>query len=600
MKEETQRRSMRQSATTLRPVMEFLRPYRLAIAGALIALIFTAATTLSIGQGLRMIIDQGFASGSTQLLDHAVVIFAVMIVLLALGTFTRFYLVSWIGERVSADIRKAVFDHVIDLHPSFFETNGSGEIQSRITTDTTLLQTIIGSSVSIALRNFLMFIGGVIWLFITNPKLSSIVIIAVPVVVVPILIFGRRVRTLSRSSQDKVADLGSYVGEALHNIKTVQAFNHQQIDKQIFGDHVESAFNVAIKRIKQRSFLTTAVIILVLGAIAAMLWVGGHDVIAGKISAGELAAFVFYAVMVAGSVGAISEVMGDVQRAAGAMERLLELMQAENLIQEPAQPQRLPQNVQGELRFADLTFAYPSRLNTPAIDRLNLLIPAGKSMALVGSSGAGKSTLFDLLLRFYDPQSGEIFIDGTGIHSLAPDTLRSQIAIVPQNPTLFTGNVMENIRYGKPDATDEEVITAAKAAYAHEFVMQLPEGYHSELGEMGVRLSGGQKQRVAIARAILRDPRILLLDEATSALDAESEHVVQEALELLMHNRTTLVIAHRLATVINVDSIVVLDNGRIVDQGTHRSLQQSSDLYRRWVKLQFDENLQDEPSVVQN
>ena len=574
----------------LAQMLTFLKPYRAQVVMASIALVGTAAITLSVGQGLRILVDTGFSEGTSEGLNRALMLFMALVFLLAMGTFVRFYLVSWIGERVSADLRKAVFDHVIDLHPGFFETNSSGDIQSRITTDTTLLQTVIGSSVSIALRNALMFLGGLIWLFITNPKLTALVLLSVPLVVVPIIVFGRRVRALSRDSQDRVADVGSFVGEAIKNIKVLQAFNHQASDRQSMNRHVEAAFSIAVRRIQQRAMLSTAVIVLVLGAVSVMLWVGGHDVIAGRISSGELTAFIFYAVMVAASVGAISEVYGDLQRAAGASERLLELLAADNLITAPQAPASLPEAVRGEVQLRQVCFRYPSRPDTLAIDHLDLDLKAGTSTALVGSSGAGKSTLVDLLLRFYDVTGGEIRLDGVDIRQLSPDELRSKIALVPQQPVLFTGTVGDNIRYGCPDASDEAILEAAKAAWAHDFIEALPEGYDSQVGEAGVRLSGGQRQRIAIARAILRDPALLLLDEATSALDAESEHQVQKALERLMAGRTTLVIAHRLATVINVDNIAVLDHGRLVATGRHEQLLTSSSLYARWASLQFDEH----------
>lgn len=588
MADVTENRDPSKNIGVLKAMLQFLRPYRAQVIGASIALVFTAGITLSIGQGIRLLVDQGFASGTPEMLNHALLVFMGLVFLLAVGTFTRFYLVSWIGERVSADLRKAVFDHVVTLHPGFFETNLSGEIQSRITTDTTLLQTVIGSSVSIALRNALMFVGGIIWLIITNPKLTGMVLLSVPLIVIPILVFGRRVRALSRSSQDSIASVGSFVGEALKNIKVLQAFNYQERDKALFGRHVEDAFRIAIRRINQRAWLSTAVILLVLGAIAAMLWVGGHDVLAGRISSGELAAFVFYALMVAASVGAISEVYGDLQRAAGATERLLELLSARSLIVSPENPQALPATVQGELNLDGVCFAYPSRPNYLAINELTLHVPAGSSMALVGSSGAGKSTLVDLLLRFYDVQAGSITFDGVELRDLAPETLRAQIALVPQQPVLFTGTVADNIRYGNPEASEAQLIDAAKAAYAHEFIERLPEGYDSFVGEGGVRLSGGQRQRVAIARAILKDPKLLLLDEATSALDAESEFQVQQALQRLMKGRTTIVIAHRLATVVKVDKIAVLDHGQLAALGTHGELIKDSPLYARWASLQFD------------
>jgi ATP-binding cassette, subfamily B, bacterial len=566
-------------------LLRFVRPYRWQAAAATLALVFTAAVTLSIGQGLRVLVE-GFRSPAA--LDQALILFGILVLLLALGTFVRFYLVTWIGERVCADLRRVVFNHVIRLHPDFFETTGSGDIQSTITTDTTTLQTVIGSSVSIALRNALILIGGVIWLFVTNVKLTLLVMLCVPLVVVPILVFGRRVRGLSRVSQDRLADVGSYVGEAIQNVKIVQAFNHQSVDERRFAEHVEEAFSVARRRILQRAWLTTLVITLVFGSVIAMLWVGGNDVLAHRISAGDLAAFVFYAVIVAASVGAISEVFGDLQRAAGASERLLELLAAPSLIEAPAQPKALAQPVRGTVQLVNVRFCYPSRLEQPAIDHLSLTIPSGRTTALVGSSGAGKSTLLDLLLRFYDVQEGRILFDGIDIRELDPADLRAHIALVPQQPVLFTGTVLDNIRYGRPDAATAEVEAAAVAAYAHEFIEQLPEGYASHIGERGVRLSGGQRQRIAIARALLKDPALLLLDEATSALDAESEFQVQKALERLMQGRTTVVIAHRLATVVQADNIAVLDHGRLVASGRHRELLGTSPLYARWASLQFD------------
>ncbi|GAB3381841.1 ABC transporter transmembrane domain-containing protein [Spongiibacter taiwanensis] len=589
----TEQGSEREKSSNIRvlgAMLRFLRPYRWQAGLASVALVCTAGITLSIGQGLRLLIDNGFAEGASPAeLNRALLFFMAMVLLLAAGTFTRFYFVSWIGERVSADLRKSVFDHILTLHPGFFETNVSGEIQSRITTDTSLIQTVIGSSVSIALRNLLMFVGGLVLLFVTNPKLTAMVMLSVPLVVAPILIFGRRVRKLSRDSQDRIASVGSFVGEAIKNIKLVQAFNHQAADSARLGEHVEAAFAVARGRIQQRAWLSTAVIVLVLGAVSAMLWVGGHDVLAGRISGGELAAFIFYAVMVAASVGAISEVFGDLQRAAGASERLLELLAAQSLVAPPADPMTLPEPAGGRLSLDNISFHYPSRPDTWAIDQLSLTLAPGASLALVGSSGAGKSTLIDLILRFYDVQKGAICFEGVDIRQLDPQVLRQHIAMVPQQPVLFTGTVADNIRYGKPGASDEALVNAARAAYAHDFIAALPEGYHSFVGEGGIRLSGGQRQRIAIARAILADPKLLLLDEATSALDAESEYQVQKALETLMQGRTSIVIAHRLATVVNVDTIAVLDGGRLVATGSHSELLQRSELYARWASLQFDD-----------
>ncbi len=576
----------------------FLKPYKKQIAIAALALVFTAGLTLGLVQYVRIIVDSGFVEGSTEALNTAVLGFFLIAIFKAVGTFARFYWVSWLGERVTADIRKAVYSHIIDLHPGYFEENLSGEIQSRITTDTTLIQSVIGSSASIALRNLLMMVGGTVFLFITNPKLTSVVLICIPLVIGPILYFGKKVRLLSRSSQDEIANVGAYVGETIQQIKTVQAYNHQSHDDRQFSDHVETAFNVALRRIMMRSFLITIVITLVFGALAVMIWVGGQDVINGTMSAGELTAFVAYAVLVASAVGAISAVISELQRAAGAMERLMELLEAENEIKAPQTPHQLKGDFKGLLSLTNVTFAYASRPETPALDGVTLQIQSGESVALVGPSGAGKSTLFDLVLRFYDPQSGSLALDGVDIRELDPQALRSHIAIVSQQPTMFTGNVWDNIRYGRPDASDEEVRDAAEAAYASEFIEKLPEGYDSYLGESGIRLSGGQKQRIAIARAILKDPEILLLDEATSALDAESERKVQMALEKLMANRTSLVIAHRLATVMNVSKIVVLDSGKLVAQGSHKELLLESELYANFASLQFSAS--PDEAVLQN
>lgn len=567
-----------------------MRPYRRQLVIAMLALIFTAAITLGLVQYARIIVDAGFVAGSSQTLGQAVVAFLAVAILQALGTFARFYWVSWLGERVTADMRKAVFNHLLQMHPSYFEENISGEIQSRITTDTTLLQTVIGSSVSIALRNLLLLVGGVIFLFITNARLTSLVLISVPLVIGPIVVFGRRVRDQSRHTQDKIAHVGAYVGESLQQIKTVQAYTHQAEDERLFSDHVESAFRVALKQTRSRALMIAVVMTLVFAALAVMIWVGGQDVISGRMSAGDLTAFVVYAVMVASATGMISQVIGDLQRAAGATERLMELLQATPRIQAPANPHALPESVHGSLYIADVSFSYPSRPEQAAINALTLAIPAGTSLALVGPSGAGKSTLFELLLRFYDPAEGSIKLDDIDLRDLDPQQLRAQIALVSQQPAIFTGTVMENIRYGRPDATDEEVFAAAEAAYATEFILQLPEAWNSHLGDSGIRLSGGQRQRLAIARAILKDPRILLLDEATSALDAASEQKVQQAIERLMPGRTTIIIAHRLATVRNVDLIAVMERGQLVALGRHDELLGSNELYARLAALQLNSN----------
>ena len=583
---------------SLLPVIGFLRPYKLRLAAASLALLFTAGATLSLGRGLQVLIDDGFGSGDSAKLTAAVTLLVVIAAAMAVGTFVRFYLVSWLGERVSADLRKAVFDNIVHLHPGFFELNRSGEIMSRLTTDTTLLQTIIGSSFSMALRSSLTLVGALVMMFITNLKLSLIIALGVPLILLPILVFGRRVRRLSNESQDSIASVGSYAGEVIQHIRVVQSYTQEQFESRAFAREVERAFAIARRRIWQRSLLICGAIMLLFAGMAGMLWEGGQDVISGRMSGGELGAFVFYAIMVGMGVATISEVWGELQRAAGAAERLVELLNTRSLIPDPGPGPEPAGARRPELRLDKVTFAYPTRPEQAALRDFSLTIQAGKSLALVGPSGAGKSTVFELLQRFYDPQQGRILLDGVDIRELGLQQLRGHIALVPQQPALFTGDVRYNIRYGRPEAPEEEVVAAAQAAHAREFIERLPEAYDSHLGEQGVRLSGGQRQRLALARAILNDPEILLLDEATSALDSESEHHVQQALQELMKNRTTVIIAHRLSTILHADQIAVLDQGRLIATGTHAELLRDCALYQRLARLQFRETEADEPATA--
>ncbi|QFU77536.1 ATP-binding cassette domain-containing protein [Halioglobus maricola] len=574
---------------SLLPVFRLLWPYKARLLGASLALLFTAGATLALGRGLQVLIDEGIGGGTSADLKAAIALLLTIAAAIAVGTFVRFYLVSWLGERVSADLRKAVFDNIVRLHPGYFETNRSGEIMSRITTDTTLLQTIIGSSFSMALRSSLTTTGALVMMFITNLKLSLYIAVGVPLVLLPIIVFGRRVRRLSNQSQDSIANVGSYAGEVVQHIRVVQSYTREKFESEAFAGEVERAFAIARNRIRQRALLICGAIFMLFAGMSAMMWEGGQDVISGRMSGGELGAFVFYAVMVGMGVGTISEVWGELQRAAGAAERLVELLNTRSLIADPGELTLPDHQQQPSLALANVQFSYPTRPQVLALKDFNLDIQAGQSLALVGPSGAGKSTVLELLLRFYDPQQGSVTLDGRDIRELGLQQLRSHIALVPQQPTLFTGDVRYNIAYGRLDAGEEEIVAAAKAAHAHEFISQLPEGYASHLGEQGVRLSGGQRQRIALARAILNDPQILLLDEATSALDTESEYQVQQALEELMKNRTTVIIAHRLSTILHADRIAVLDHGQVVATGKHEELLQTSDLYARLASLQFRE-----------
>jgi len=572
---------------TVARVRGYLRPYTRQVVLAAIALVVAAGTVLAVGQGLKFVIDRGFAAGNAAELDRMLGLMLGVVVLLAAATYTRFYFVSWLGERVTADLRRTVFDHLLRLPPGFFEITRTGEVISRLTNDTTMLETVIGSSASMAIRNLLLLIGGLVMLALTSLKLTLLVLAGVPVVIAPIVLFGRRVRRLARATQDRVGDVGAYLDEALHEIRTVQAYGHEELDRRDFSARVEAAFGTAVRRIRQRALLVAAVIFLVFGAVGVILWIGGHDVLAGRISAGQLSAFVFYAIIVAGAVGTISEVIGDLQRAAGATERLFELLAVEPEVRAPAEPLALPEPSPGTVAFEAVTFRYPSRPDATALADFSLTVQAGERVALVGPSGAGKTTVFQLLLRFYDAQQGLVRVDGVDVARADPRRVRERLAVVPQEPVIFAASVEDNVRYGRPDASSDEVRAACEAAYATEFIERLPQRFGTFLGERGIRLSGGQRQRLAIARAILADRPILLLDEATSALDAQSERMVQHALERLMADRTVLMIAHRLATVRHADRIAVMEHGHVIAVGSHDVLVRDNPLYARLAALQF-------------
>lgn len=577
--------SVRQRAV-LPWIWQFLKPYRLRVVAAIVFLLIGSLAWLSLGQGVRLMVDEGFIKDNAQRLNEIILLVLLITAVSGTAVFCRFYLMTWLGERVSADIRLAVYNQLLKLSPAFYAKVRTGEVISRFTADSTLLQTVVGSSLSMALRSGVTVIGGLAMMGITSVKMTLLVLLAVPLVLGPVGFFGRKVRTLARESQDRVADLGAYVDETLHEIHTVQAYGHEDKDRSLFNGRVEDVMTAASGRIRYRALLISSVMFLSIAAIALVTWVGAHDVMSGKMTGGELSAFMFYAVMVAGAVATISEVVGEIQRASGAAERLIELAETEVDIPAPLVPKTLPDKVRGELQLQQLNFHYPEQTQLVLSD-LDLVINAGERVALVGPSGAGKSTLFQLLQRFYVPSSGSILLDGIDIAALSPQDLRAQFALVPQDSVIFATSVLENVRYGRVDANEQEVIDACIAARAHEFISEFNEGYQTYLGERGVRLSGGQKQRIAIARAILADRPILLLDEATSALDALSEQKVKQALDELMAGKTTLIIAHRLATVINADRIIVFDKGRIVASGKHQTLMQTNDLYREFASLQL-------------
>lgn len=563
----------------------FVRPYRGLAVLALLALAVTASVSLILPVAVRRVVD-GFNQGA-RLLDQYFAAALVVVALLALGTGMRYYLVTRLGERVVADIRKTVFDRVLSMSPAFFERIMTGEVISRMTTDTTLILSVIGSSVSVALRNLLIMLGGLVMLMLTSVKLTGLVLLLVPVVVVPIFVLGRRLRGLSRENQDWIAASSGAASESLLSAQTVQAFTAEPQARAGFADVTERSYRAAQRRITTRAVMTVIVIFLIFSGVTGVLWVGARDVRLGLMSVGELVQFVIYAVMVAGSVGALTEIWGELQRAAGATERLAELLAAQDVMQDPPAPVALPRPVSGRIGFEDVSFHYPSRADQPALDHVSFEIAPGETVALVGPSGAGKTTVVQLILRFWDPDQGRVTLDGIDLRDMARDDFRRAMAVVSQDSVIFAATARENIRFGRPDASDAEVEAAARAAYAHDFLMALPEGYDSYVGERGVMLSGGQKQRIAIARAILRDASILLLDEATSALDAESERFVQEAVDELARGRTTLIVAHRLATVKKADRIIVFDQGRIVAQGRHEELVAEGGLYARLARLQF-------------
>ena len=587
MEEDAKRRPRARSLRPLRALIPFISQYPGRVLAAFLALLAATAATLAMPIAVRFMIDNGFSTEDASSIDRYFLAMLVVAIVLGLASAMRFYFVSWIGERVTADLRAAVYNHITTLSPAFFEVTRTGEVLSRLTADTTLIKTVVGSSASIALRNLFMFVGSAIMLVYTSASLAGLAALTLPAVIVPVIVFGRMVRRLARASQDRIADTASHATETISAMQTVQSFNHENEDRRVFSNAVEGSFDTAKLRILARAGMTAIAIVLIFAGVTGILWLGAQSVLDGTMSGGTLGQFILYAVLCATSIGALSEVWGEVQLAAGATERLVEILQVEPVIQPPANPKLLPQPARGEIAFDGVTFHYPTRPEISALSGFSLAVAPGETVALVGASGAGKSTVFQLLSRFYDPQNGCITIDGVALPEMTPQTVRGALAVVPQETVVFAKTVMDNIRFGRPEASEAAVIAAAKAAQADEFISRLPQGYATELGERGVTLSGGQRQRIAIARAILRDAPVLLLDEATSALDAESETLVQTALGNLMEGRTTLVIAHRLATILKADRIIVMEGGQVTAQGKHHELLAQGGLYARLAELQF-------------
>jgi ATP-binding cassette subfamily B protein len=585
--DEARRRPRGKSLRPLLRLTPFLRRYKLQMVMAIVSLLAAAGATLAVPVAVRRIIDNGFSTENAALVDRYFMAMMIVVVVLALGSALRFYFVMWIGERVVADVRDAVFSHLLKLSPGFFEAQRTGEVVSRLTADTTQIKAAFSSTASIALRNVVMLIGTIVMMVATSAKLAGLSLLALPLVVLPLVIYGRKVRNLSRSAQDTLASSAAFAQERLQAVTTVQSNLQEDSSRTAFARATEQAFSAAARRTFARAVLTALIIGVAAGAVVTLLWHGANEVISGGMSAGTLSQFLIYAILAASSMGQLSEVWGEVQLAAGAAERLSELLDEKPLIAPPANPQALPQPPRGELALERVSFSYPSRPDMLALENVSLTVKAGETVAIVGPSGSGKTTVFALAQRFFDPQQGRVIVDGVDIRKADPQQVRARMAVVPQETVVFSGSVLDNIRFGKPEASPQDVLAAAHAARVDEFAERLPKGYETEVGERGVTLSGGQRQRIAIARAILRDAPILLLDEATSALDSESEHFIQQAIEKLTANRTTLVIAHRLATVRNADRILVLENGRLVAEGKHAELVTTSPLYARLSKLQF-------------